>query len=382
MKYSSWDEYLKSPLSPGAAAAKERLRINSEAVSRGNEVERTWSERPFTQPVNTSASSINAPSQSVVRGGLVACVHQFVVVPGKYGDAGACERPKRIVCKLCSLTYGKRCKTGSAAKCATCARIHSGDIRAIGRSGWTDRPVDRAFMLTLTAPGADLLPWDKSQCRHSIGVPCEGSLGCKCEAEALAEWHGTLPRRWSDFMTYLRRELGIDVQYLKTYEPQQRDALHVHAMVRVNGVCTDRRLRAAVRLCAHRWEFGRKFDLSFADVREGLSDSTPRAAGYVAKYVAKSCDALSSVAMKCADGEVRCGRLRAWSASRRWGITMKHCEQLRVLYMRAGGTGGCTAQPGAAVPAPQAPDLTSKGIVPQTLSEESQNGTSQVMIAG
>lgn len=155
------------------------------------------------------------------------------------------------------------------------------------------------------------------------------------------------------------------MQFMKTYESQDREALHVHAMVRINGVCTDRRLRAAVRLCVARWDFGRKFDISYADVHEGevVGSAAPRAGGYVAKYVTKGCDALESVPMLCSDGVVRGRRLRVWSASRRWGLTMKDCKLRRSAFMRAGGGGG-TPQAGTP-PAPQAP-LTSKGIVPQS----------------
>lgn len=67
--------------------------------------------------------------------------------------------------------------------------------------------------------------------------------------------------------------------------------------------------------------------------------------------------------VECSDGVVRSRRVRAWSASRRWGLTMKDCKARRSAFMRAGGGGG-TPQAGTP-PTPQAP-LTSEGIIPQS----------------
>ena len=50
---------------------------------------------------------------------------------------------------------------------------------------------------------------------------------------AAALWHDDLAQRWNWFVTDLRRTLDLDVQFMKTYEPQERGALHAHAMARL-----------------------------------------------------------------------------------------------------------------------------------------------------
>jgi hypothetical protein len=151
------------------------------------------------------------------------------------------------------------------------------------------------------------------------------------EAEALARWHHDVGQRWSWFITEMRRQLDTDVQFFKTWEPQRRGALHAHAMVRAAGV-TDRRFKQAVRECATRWGFGTQFRADPVDLTNGLH--VARAAGYCAKYCAKSSDALPEVVRVSPDGEMRVGGLRAWSASRRWGDTMKSIEARRQAWAR------------------------------------------------
>lgn len=217
--------------------------------------------------------------------------------------------------------------------------LKAGDLAAIARSGFTDRPCDRASMLTLTAPGADVLPWDVSKCLHREGVPCSGKIGCVVEADALARWHATLPRRWSDFVTDLRRLLGrgfpVDVQFMKVYELQSRGALHIHALVRLVGVCSQRRYKAAVRLLARRHGFGAQFDLSA--IEAASATEVARVGGYAAKYVTKGCDAIGSIRMLDASGAVCRRSVRVWSASRSWGLTMKDCGLVRRQWAAGGG---------------------------------------------
>jgi len=213
--------------------------------------------------------------------------------------------------------------------CAPCAELKAGDMRHIARSGWTDRPVDGAALVTLTAPGADVLGWDHSKCSHRPGVPCSGTLGCVVDADAAAIWHATLSRRWSDFMLYLRRCFpAVDVQYFKAYEWQKRGVLHVHFLVRLTGVVTQKRFRAAVRMLAHRFGFGRQIDVSWMTVDNMLS--MVRATGYVAKYVCKGYDDLGAVRrLDVTTGEVTEACVRPWSASRSWGLTMRGAGLLR-----------------------------------------------------
>lgn len=264
-------------------------------------------------------------------GGLCGCGVRLRVVPAKRGDAGGCERPVWLVCPECGAKRSKRCRTLDAGKCAPCAHVKRGDLARIGRSGV--REGSASFMVTLTAPGGDVLPWDRSVCTHAEGVRCSGARGCRVDADAAAVWHGMLGRRWSWLITYLRRRLGVDVQYMRTYEAQRRGALHVHALVRVDGACTVERLQAVLAEVGSRWAFGEQIDVQA--LRTDDPGQCARAAGYVAKYVTKAAGAVGSVRMIDADGVVRVGRLRCWSATRRYGDTCRMIDAERAAWAAA-----------------------------------------------
>jgi hypothetical protein len=177
-------------------------------------------------------------------------------------------------------------------------------VRRVFASGYVDRPTDRVFMVTLTAPG------ERQHRDRSTGrlCPCTPPGGVN-----LATWNATAGRRWSDFVTYLRRQLG-EVQYAKAAECQRRGAVHFHALIRCDKDLT-RRVRALRRLAVH-LGFGHELDVQSV---EGM-----RAAGYCAKYASKATD--DRQACPWADrrtGEVGTAmRLRTWTASRSWGTTM------------------------------------------------------------
>lgn len=280
-------------------------------------------------------------------------------------QVGQCDQPTKLVCVRCGTWYLRRCGRAKASRCEPCAEVHRLDVAAIGRSGWArGARGSTGVWLTLTAPGADRLPFDPSQCSHGPGVACSGSIGCRCEPMALARWHHGLGLRWSHFMTEVRRLLpGLDVQFFKTWEEQLRGALHAHAMLRLMGVVTERRFRAAVRLAAHRYGFGSQLDLQFIDladpavmdmveqwcdetasaewvevvVDDPVAAAAARKAGYCAKYASKSADRLESVrTIDPWTGELRACGFRPWSASRRWGDTMRAVVMRRRTWATAG----------------------------------------------
>ena len=244
-----------------------------------------------------------------------------------------CQRPVRMVNVVTGDSHLSRCKSTRTSRCEYCARLHRGDVAAIGRSGWTDNPGDRAYWITLTAPGSDQLPWDKSVCGHGPDDECSGSDGCKVDENAAALWHDGLPQRWSWFVTEVRRQCGdgVDVQFMKVYEWQERGVLHIHVMVRVVGVISDRRFRAALRLARQRQNFGRQMKVEAVNISD--SRSAARVAGYVAKYCTKSADDLVSVRrIDSATGVIRNSSVRPWSASQRWGLTKRQISQQRCQW--------------------------------------------------
>lgn len=259
-----------------------------------------------------------------------------------YGEfvEGWCARPTKMVNRHTGDWHLARCKSSRSSRCEWCAEVKRRDVARVGRSGWLDRVDDRGVFLTLTAPGQDVLPWDRSKCHHSEGVTCSGKIGCRVDELAAARWHHDLAQRWSWFVEEVRRLLNgsrrrgdwtIEVEFFKVYEPHQRGVLHVHAMIRIVGFVTERRFRAAVRLCAARYGFGRQLDVQFVDLADPVNAA--RAAGYSAKYCTKSADVLPDMRRVDVNGEIRTGGLRAWSASRKWGDRMCEVQARRRAFV-------------------------------------------------
>jgi hypothetical protein len=150
---------------------------------------------------------------------------------------------------------------------------------------------------------------------------------------------------WTHFMLYLRRALpGVDVQYFKTWEPQQRLAQHAHVMFRFSGPVTDRRARAAIRLFAARWGFGNP-DVKPIDTTS--ERAVARTAGYCAKYASKTSEQSQRVLVDHSTGEVFHLHLRAWSASAEWGDRMKELKDFQRAW--AASAAARKAQPTGAV---------------------------------
>jgi hypothetical protein len=121
-------------------------------------------------------------------------------------------------------------------------------------------------MYTLTPPGADQPPWDRSKCGHGEGVACGGKRGCVIDAEARRSWNDSFQRRLSRLyetaQAATKREVGCRANILAIgKEAQRRGATHAHLVV---GCETGLELRASRAFRRHlerlsgqsRYEFG------------------------------------------------------------------------------------------------------------------------------
>jgi hypothetical protein len=173
------------------------------------------------------------------------------------------------------------------------------------------------------------------------------------DAVTAAAWHADIGQRWSWLVTELRRQLGpgVRVEFVKTWELQQRGVLHAHVLMRVEGVVSDRRVRAALKLARMRWGFGKQTKVETVDLSN--SEAVARVSGYLAKYVSKNADVLPGVQrLDRETGEMQYGAVRPWSASRSWGDTMRSIRERRAVFAQeraaasgAVSVGGAPAQP-------------------------------------
>ncbi|MEU6080106.1 replication initiator [Streptomyces sp. NPDC047108] len=256
-----------------------------------------------------------------------------------------------------------RCRNRRATVCPACSRLHAGDTFHLVRAGLVggksvpaevrDRP--RLF-ITLTAPsfGAVHRATDGERCRprRNAGT-CEHGRKASCPALHDATdpligqplcpdcydytghvlWHAHAGRLWKAFTDNLYNHLAaqagftrtrlrdaVRISYAKVAEYQQRAAVHLHAVVRLDGgsgpndeppAWASADLLAhvvgtaatAVHLCTSYSPALGEYELSWGkqfDVRplrafggpDGLADEA--VAAYVAKYVTKGASAAGS----------------------------------------------------------------------------------------
>jgi hypothetical protein len=94
-----------------------------------------------------------------------------------------------------------------------------------------------AVMFAVTAPGADVLPWDEHWCRELGPHKHSGMLGCRVSPTVASEWNRTMDKRWSKLhrraATEVRRKLGNDAVVLvaRALELQHRGVKHAHPVL-------------------------------------------------------------------------------------------------------------------------------------------------------
>lgn len=245
-----------------------------------------------------------------------------------------------------------RCRNRRATVCAPCSRLHAGDTFHLVRAGLLggktvpatvrDRP--RLF-ITLTAPSFGPVHRTGGRCRpRRDGGECEHGrpLGCGAIHDAADSlvghplcadcydyrahvlWHAHAGKLWDRFVIGVRRHLASAVgltqsrfpdharlSFARVAEYQKRAAVHVHAVVRLDGPAgpddeppawgTADRLADAVRTSTHRvvvrtvyspavGELALRWGVQL-DVRplraDGVSPDDEVVAAYVAKYVTK-----------------------------------------------------------------------------------------------
>jgi hypothetical protein len=202
---------------------------------------------------------------------------------------------------------------------------------------------DRHDMVTLTAPGADGLPWDRSTCRHSAAVKCSGKLGCVVESAALdrfiAGLEGNMRRLLRAAKERTRRRGYRPPRMVVTMEPQDRGAPHFHAVAATTDREGFRCFYEQVAELAPRYGFGQRvgWDPWRGDDRKG-NGGAARYLSKVGAYLAKAGEgdqvaeqlrrmlkrAPNSRIVRCSPALTRCSgvtmrnlRLKRWA----WAIT-------------------------------------------------------------
>ncbi len=249
------------------------------------------------------------------------------------------------------------CGNRRASRCEPCAWIHAGDTYQLivaGLAGGKGVPASVALhprvFVTLTAPsfgsvhrvspaGPCRPVRSGRSCPHGVGLGCwswhgetDPAVGsplcgsCYDYVHAVL-WNGHASALWADFAKRLRRRLAaagglprgclaghVRVSFAKVAEYQRRGAIHLHAVVRLDGPggavdqpavwASADLLAVAVKEAAQTallnverpdgsglvLRFGTQLDVKeirSASADDGLSVSVSAVAGYIAKYVTK-----------------------------------------------------------------------------------------------
>lgn len=119
-------------------------------------------------------------------------------------------------------------------------------------------------MFSVTAPGADLYPFDPRFCSHSPSQRCSGALGCRVAPELARAFNSRAGQWWSQLhrVAKLRadRETGFKGKLAaRVWEKQKRGLAHLHGVVSVESPSHVRWAEAyvtALRELAPRYGFG------------------------------------------------------------------------------------------------------------------------------
>lgn len=212
------------------------------------------------------------------------------------------------------------------------SRIWLGDVaRCLRENLNVTKPHVR--LITVTPPGADVLPWDPTLCTERGPHDHSGPAGCKVERNAAEEWNLSVPRRWTGLhkkaQQRIVREFGRRAQVLaRVFQLQARGLLHVH-VVMDDETLSDRIV--VERYVVHLKELAPEWGFGFVDAKDSRMDRG-RAARYLSGYFAGDETSQLAQAVTRPDAPRRpvyiCPTLTQFTR-----CTMRRLRRVRHLYM-------------------------------------------------
>jgi hypothetical protein len=97
-----------------------------------------------------------------------------------------------------------------------------------------------SVMFSVTAPGADLYPFDPQFCSHSPSQRCSGALGCRVAPDVAEAFNRNAGRWWSELHRAAKvradRATGFKGKIAaRVWEKQRRGLAHLHGVVSVES---------------------------------------------------------------------------------------------------------------------------------------------------
>jgi hypothetical protein len=213
------------------------------------------------------------------------------------------------------------------------SRIWLGDVaRCLRENLSVTKPHVR--LITVTAPGADVLPWDEGRCTIKEPHVHSGPDGCRVEADAAKDWNLTAPQRWTQLHKHAQqrivREFGRRSRVMtRIFQRQKRGVDHVHVVMDDETVVES---IIVSRYVEHLRELAPRFGFGYVDDR-GTRMARGRAAAYLSGYFAgDETSQLAQAVANPADAPAR----PVWIAptlTQFTHCTMRRLRRVRQLYM-------------------------------------------------
>jgi hypothetical protein len=146
-----------------------------------------------------------------------------------------------------------------------------------------------SVMFSVTAPGADLYPFDPRFCSHSPSTRCSGAIGCRVAPDAALAFNRHAGKWWSQLhraaKTRADRATGFKGKIAaRVWEKQKRGLAHVHGVISVESPVEVRWAEAYVNaLC----DLSPRYGFGFVDGWAKISRkawSGAGAAAYLSSY--------------------------------------------------------------------------------------------------
>ncbi len=231
--------------------------------------------------------------------------------------------------------------------CPSYSHLWAGDQRRklfVNLDGYADlAPVDRraaVMMTTVTAPGADVLPWS-NDCAVMGDHGHSGPIGCRVDPLKAGAWNASAPARWRR----LHRQaytMGVragrkPTMLARVWEMQWRGVLHVHPVL---GYTTASEQLAARLYLRHLDELASSYGFGFVERKRRVKTARD-AARYLSSYFVtgskKKATLQQSVMHK---GMPRSIVHVSTDLTMRTGCTMRRLRLARFIHVRWGR--GCS----------------------------------------
>jgi hypothetical protein len=200
------------------------------------------------------------------------------------------------------------------------------------------RTIRLTVMFSVTAPGADLYPFDPRFCSHRPVTRCSGRLGCRIDPELAQAFNQRAGQWWSQLHRAAKgradRRTGCKGKLLaRVWEKQKRGLAHVHGVISVSS--PEERVWARVYVEALR-ELAPRYGFGYVDGWQHISRKFwpgEQAGAYLSGYFIRGKGAKAPITGNVLSGDLpRLVVFISRDLTRRTGCTMRNLRVARRLW--------------------------------------------------